>query len=206
VWNLLLPADADAFINQLDLNPQPNHEMDVYWARLWPTALTMSTLLPQFPCPAGAKVLELGCGIGLIGLAALAVGYRVTFTDYMPIAVELAMENAERNGFTSFEGFVLDWNHPRGEPFDGIVASDVLYDQRNHAAVLSVLDAMLRPAGSAWIGDPGRYHVESFIEVAWERGFDVALRNELGQFTHELTPGEFRLLEIRRCQPGISRE
>ncbi len=197
-WSILLPADADEFLNQLESALPTASEPDVYWAKLWSPALTMGALVSRATWRTGATVLELGCGIGVVGLAALAAGCDVTFSDYVPIAVELALANAKRNGYDSARGLVFDWQQPRNEQFDVILGSDILYDKNNHAPLVNVLDTMLRPEGAVWIGDPGRYHVPAFIELVWERGFDAELRDDCGQPLNAPTSGKFQLLQIRR--------
>ena len=197
-WDLLLPTDADQFLQQLDPQTPTGDEPDVYWSRLWPTAVTMSRLISRANWPAGAGILEIGCGIGLLGLAALASGWQVTFSDYVPIAVDLAVANAMRNGFTSARGMLLDWRRPFSERFAGIVASDVLYDPCRHPALIAILDCMLERGGTAWFGDPGRYHVEHFVELAWDRGYDIDVCDADGQSLQALTSGDFQLLQMRR--------
>lgn len=57
-------------------------------------------LIEAMQLPAQASVLDVGCGYGPIGLAALALvpeGH-VTMVDINERAVQLAIENAERNG------------------------------------------------------------------------------------------------------------
>ncbi len=46
---------------------------------------------------AGDRFLEVGCGTGLVGLAAARAGARVTCTDANPHAVALARHNAKQN-------------------------------------------------------------------------------------------------------------
>lgn len=197
-WNILRPADADAFLEELESQPPGTAEPEIYWARLWETALTMCEFLAHADWPPGSTVLELGCGVGAVGLAALARGWRVTFSDYVPMAVELALANATRNGFDTATGWVLNWKQPMDSQFDVILASDVLYEQQNHAPILNVLDTMLRRGGAAWIGDPGRYHVATFIELARDRGFAVELRGSQGERLGTPTSGRFQLLQLRR--------
>lgn len=45
----------------------------------------------------GVRVLEVGCGTGLVGLTAAKQGAEVTLTDANPFAVELARHNAKEN-------------------------------------------------------------------------------------------------------------
>lgn len=46
----------------------------------------------------GKRVIELGCGLGLAGIAAGLAGAHVLFTDYVPQALEFAEKNARLNG------------------------------------------------------------------------------------------------------------
>ena len=119
--------------------------------------------------PADTRVLELGCGSGLVGIAALACGLDVTFSDYVPLAVDLALENAARNGFPNAKGLVLDWravDQTTCERFPLILAADVTYDRSNIDPLLNVLDQMLAPGGEAWFGDAGRSPAEEFVRQA----------------------------------------
>src|SRR5690242_14922433 len=59
-----------------------------YWTDLWPASRMLAKAVLREPWPAGAEALEIGCGLGLPGVAALARGLRVTFSDYDPAALE----------------------------------------------------------------------------------------------------------------------
>src|SRR5687767_172820 len=73
-----------------------------YWADLWPAARMLAKAVLAEPWPAGLTVLEVGCGLGLPGIAALARGLHVIFSDYDATAVRFAADNARLNGFTGF--------------------------------------------------------------------------------------------------------
>jgi predicted nicotinamide N-methyase len=144
------------------------------------------------------RVLEIGCGIGLVGLAAAARGHLVTFSDHIPLAVSLALENARRNGFLNSRGLWLDWHQPIAEEFPVILASDVLYEAKLHSALLELIQRMLAPQGFCWIGDPVRYHARSFIEHARSRGFNVQVQeNPLEPASS--TTASFQLIVLRRA-------
>lgn len=70
------------------------------------------------PPAAGTRVLDLGCGYGVIGLAAAASGAEVTGVDVNERALLLANENAAANGLTA--SFVLPSAVDDGERFDEI--------------------------------------------------------------------------------------
>lgn len=59
-----------------------------------------AALIAGMQIPSGARVLDLGCGTGLVGLAALRRGAHVTLTDVSARAVLSAQETLAANGFS----------------------------------------------------------------------------------------------------------
>jgi ETFB lysine methyltransferase len=176
-FRLLTPTDPDALLEHLespDTTMQP-HLADPYWAKLWPAAPLLAEAIVRRQPRRGTRVLELGCGSGLVGIAALACGLDVTFSDYVPLAVGLALENARRNGFATARGQVIDWQRPEGEEkFEWIVAADVTYDRTNIEGLLNVVGQRLAKGGEAWFGDAGRGPAAEFIHCANECGWQVS--------------------------------
>jgi predicted nicotinamide N-methyase len=199
-FTLLLPAEPDAFLEQLEdfeTSDQP-HFADPYWAKLWPAAINLAAAIIRRPFPPGTRILELGCGSGLVGLAALASGMDVTFSDYVPKAIELALENAARNGYSGGRGLVLDWRDPPNEQWQVILAADVTYDRTHIELLLNVLDRMLATGGVAWFGDSGRGPAEEFIHRARSRGWNVRLTGLDDQPLTASVLGQFQLIELQR--------
>ncbi|MFN0125322.1 MAG: 50S ribosomal protein L11 methyltransferase [Verrucomicrobiales bacterium] len=90
-----------------------------------PTTATCLRLLCDLPLN-GRRVLDLGCGTGILGLAAKKLGARrVLAVDFDPAAVAAARRNARRNGIrgvTIEQHDILAWN-PDEDPFDIILAN-----------------------------------------------------------------------------------
>jgi predicted nicotinamide N-methyase len=203
-FDLLLPADPYEFLNQLDESTDPDLA-DPFWAAIWSAAPALAERVVGKCWPPGMSALELGCGVGLPGLGALAAGMSVTFSDYIPLAVRLALENAHRNGFSAATGFQLDWHKPPAvKPFPLVLASDVLYEQQLHADLLTTLDRVLAPDGECWIGDPLRSAATDFARLARQRGYHVTIdrddtgRDDTGRALADNQLG-FQLLILRRC-------
>jgi ribosomal protein L11 methyltransferase len=69
---------------------------------------TLASLELLASLPPGGPVLDLGCGSGVLAIAAIRLGFApVHACDVDPIAVEVTRENAQRNG-VALEPFVAD--------------------------------------------------------------------------------------------------
>lgn len=144
-----------------------------YWARLWPSARMLAKVLLSDEHPP-TEVLDVGCGLGLAGIAALARGHRVTFADIDHTALRFAAQNAYRNGFSHFRTLPLDLRAPPvGLRFPFIIASDLLYEERLVEPLVDFLDATLTSSGFALITDPDRQPSRLFRWKLAEAGFDV---------------------------------
>lgn len=176
-FQLTLPAAPDAFLDDAAVIAAHNRDGYMpYWGYLWPTSLEMAAAVLNEDWQPGLRVLEIGAGIGLAGLAGLAAGLDVTFSDYDPQAVCLALHNARQNGWPRAQGLLLDWRAPTHQQFPIIFACDVIYEQQNHALILNVLDAMLTDGGVCWLADPARHQSDAFIALAQRRGYACRLR------------------------------
>jgi predicted nicotinamide N-methyase len=145
-----------------------------YWAYVWPGALLLAERLSSHCWPRDWRAIEIGCGLGLAGLAALATGLHVTFSDYSPAALALARYNASLNGFSRFEVRVMDWQAPARETFELVLGADVLYESRCLTDVLRVLDATLSPGAQALLSDANRAVADPFESLAVSHGYEVA--------------------------------
>src|SRR5206468_1351793 len=106
---------------------------------------------------AGKRVLDLGCGPGLLGIVAARKGARVTFVDLMPEGIALARKNAARCGVeATFLRADLRDDQALAARFERIVASDVLYERTLATAMLDVVSRHLEPDGVAILSDPMR--------------------------------------------------
>ena len=83
--------------------------------------------------PAGLEGLEIGCGLGLAGLAALVAGVeRVTFSDYDTASFDFVARNLELNQIdparARFE--MIDWRDLPDARFPLVLGADVMYERR----------------------------------------------------------------------------
>ena len=109
------------------------------------------------PWTPGSEALEIGCGLGLPGTVALSRGLRVTFSDYDATALRFAAENARLNGFDDFRVLQMDWRNPPDDlrvPI--LLASDLVYEQRNVEPLVSLIKQVLAPDGFCLLSDQDR--------------------------------------------------
>jgi predicted nicotinamide N-methyase len=168
---VLRPRDAEAL---LDEHAFEHEEYLPYWAELWPSGVALARRV-AVRALRGARVLELGCGLGLPSLAAALAGGRVLATDWSPQAIDLLEDNAARNEAT-LETALVDWAGPEAivarAPWDLVLAADVLYERRNVPLLLDLLPRLLDARGELWLADPGRAPADELLEglsEGWKR-------------------------------------
>jgi len=153
-----------------------------YWATLWPVARYLAEVILEEPwARPGMSAIELGCGLGLPGVAALKAGLAVTFSDYDATALKFSAESARLNGLTAAGLVALDWRCPLATRFDVILGSDLIYEARNLAPVIALFEAMLAPGGLVLLADQNRANAESFKEALTRAGFVYKLRAFAGE-------------------------
>jgi predicted nicotinamide N-methyase len=128
-----------------------------YWADLWPAARMLAKAILRERWTPGQRALEVGCGLGLPGIAALAMGLHVTFSDYDATALRFAADNARANGFEHWDTLQMDWRYPpENVHFAIILASDLIYEMRNIAPLVALIQKMLEPDGVCLLTDQDR--------------------------------------------------
>lgn len=146
-----------------------------FWAVPWHAAVGLCEFLcEQREQIRDKRVLELGAGLGLCGLVARWLGAEVTLNDYQPDALEFALWNAQQNGITGVATLLADWRQfPDVEPFEVVIAADVLYERRLHDALRRVLTRCVRGHGRVWLADPWRDPAWEFIVEMERAGWRV---------------------------------
>ena len=175
---ITLPAQPDAFLDDpAVLAANRRDDYMPYWSYLWPTSLETAVAVLKHNWRPGTMALEIGAGIALTGQAALAHGLKVSFSDYDPQAINLALFNARQNGTeANAEGLLIDWREPIDRQFPVIFGCDVIYEKQNHRPILGLLAKMLAPDGEAWISDPGRHQADAFLDLLANSPFQTRHR------------------------------
>lgn len=181
------PRDPDDLISEADF---AEDDRLPYWADLWPAAIVLAGFLEQRALQAGVSemvsadatgvrgggsaplALELGCGLGLVTIAAMRAGYDVLATDYYEDSTLLTARNALRVVGREPALRMVDWRDFPDDlgTFDVVLAADVLYEKLYAPLVAEAIKRTLAPGGHALVSDQGRVALGLFLEEAIARG------------------------------------
>ena len=152
-----------------------------YWQRVWPAGLGLAAYVIERFGPGGLRgrrVLDLGCGVGLIGIVCARLGADVTFLDREAGALAAVRRNCRRNGIGPAQTIGGDWNHGGNrlppDRYDLVVGGDVVYDDVEWPAIGTGLLRTLRADGSALLADPGWVDDDKLRAAFRRTGFAVS--------------------------------
>jgi predicted nicotinamide N-methyase len=154
---LVRPLSADAL---LDDAVAGSHADAPYWAEVWPAAGFLAEVVAGLPELDGARLVELGCGLGLPSLVAACAGADVVACDAAEEALALVRTSARLTG-TRVRTIAVDLiDAPEAllaeAPFDVVIAADVLYEPPLAEALARLVPRLLAPQGRALIAYPFR--------------------------------------------------
>jgi predicted nicotinamide N-methyase len=146
----------------------------------------------------GARLIELGCGSGLVTVAAAIAGYDVLATDYYDDALLFTQANVERNLDRTVKTREVDWRQMPADlgVFPRVIAADVLYEPTYGDLVANAVAKTLAPDGRATVADPGRLSRDNFVAAAKELGLTVDLSKKV-KFEEGEVRQEITLIEVR---------
>jgi predicted nicotinamide N-methyase len=170
-WQITSIESQDDLLK--DVSTDHDVEYFAYGLLLWPSAIGLARYLCEnHQLVRGKRVLEIGCGVGLAGLAACALGGQVIQTDYHAESLTLAAQNADRNRITGIERIRADWREfPDIGPFDIVLGSDVLYERSMHETLRNMLPRLISPAGKVLLSDPMRPQSLDFVQSVESKGW-----------------------------------
>jgi tRNA1(Val) A37 N6-methylase TrmN6 len=145
-FSFFVPMRLDSFIDRHDVF----HGFPL-WAKIWEASLLLAEHMASLKPDPDRHILEIGAGIGLVGIVASSFGHRVTLTEGDPDALNFARANALQNLSPDIRPITikkLDWNHPDLEAtFDTIAASEVAYIERDYEPLFKLFKHCLKQGG-----------------------------------------------------------
>jgi predicted nicotinamide N-methyase len=142
-FRFFVPATLDPFIDSQDL-----FRGFPLWAKIWEPSLVLADYLAGMPPDPEKLLLEIGAGLGMVGIVAAAFGHRVTLSDLDVHCLDFTRANGMLNHFSDLEVIKLDWSAPElDRSFDYIVGSEVVYDEKHFSPLKDFFKAYLKPGG-----------------------------------------------------------
>jgi predicted nicotinamide N-methyase len=175
-FRILKVRDTNALLDAITADDFSADERLPYWADIWTSSLALASFCLHETDLQGKHVLELGCGLGLAGIAAAKAGAIVTLSDYERDALDFARYNAFLNlsdeMFSRSTFLHFDWRHlPALRKFDMIIGADIVYERRNFFPLIDALTALLSQDGFAVFTEPGRSIGECFFQMLREESY-----------------------------------
>ena len=172
---LLRPADPDELLDALLEQDDPSEDDLPFWAEQWPSGVALGRELLTRDL-GGVDAVELGCGLGLVSVAAAMAGARVLATDWSTQALAFTAANAAGNAVQVTTARVA-WADPGAllerAPWPLVLAADVLYELRNVDLLLGLLWRLAAAGSEVLLADPGRPPWAVFEAGLAERGWLV---------------------------------
>ena len=110
---------------------------------------------------AGSRVLDVGCGGGLLAEALTRRGAKVTAIDLAPSMIQTAQLHAIQSG-VDIDYRVADVATLQDAPFDAVCCMEMLEHVAGPAAFLQLLAQRVRPGGSVFVSTLNR-NLKSFL-------------------------------------------
>lgn len=146
-----------------------------FWAEIWPAAIGLAIFIFQNrESFTGKRILELGAGAGLAGIAAKLAGADVTQSDFIGAALSFIRVNCLRNQVPVGNLLLADWrDFPEvAAKYDLVIGSDILYEKTLHSDLVKVFHQVLKSGGSVYLSDPGRGFGRQFVSDLTVLGWD----------------------------------
>ena len=135
-----------------------------FWAKVWEASAVLAYYMGKQPVIQGQKILEIGAGIGIVGIYAALCGHDVAITDINEDALLFARATALLNGATNAKVCKLDWTDlTHIERYDMIIGSEVIYDRRSYPLLVDFLNRTLKPGGMVFLAKHQELNTPAFF-------------------------------------------
>jgi predicted nicotinamide N-methyase len=186
-FRFLVPHSLEPFID-----PQDVFNAFPLWSKIWEASLVLANRLSAIPPAKGRQWLELGAGLGVVGVVAAAFHHEITITEYDAHALDFIRANALLNDAAPSAIRRLDWMQPDLDMrFDRIVGSELIYNETHFEALRSLFLSLLKPGGEILLAGEVRETTTAFLDLM-QKDFQIAiarstLRSDSGTVTILLT-------------------
>jgi SAM-dependent methyltransferase len=139
-----------------------------------------SWIFDHFNLPQQSRLLELGCGPGLLwsrNLTHIPIGWDITLTDFSPGMLDEARQrlHASSHPFTYAVVDAQTIPYP-DKHFDAVIANHMLYHVPDRPRALAEIRRVLKAEGRFYASTIGVNHLRELEEIFPGRGLDVGQR------------------------------
>lgn len=153
-----------------------------YWTEVWPASILLARWCAENKAMVqGQRVLDLGCGLGLIAMVAASLGGRVVGMDYEHPALVNARRIAGLNASNLVNAgplnwVVMDWrkNAFLSNAFPLVLCGDIMYESRFGPPLARFLSQTIARDGRAVLAEPSRDVFAAFRSAADSEGLAVS--------------------------------
>jgi len=162
-FSFFVPKSLDRFID-----PENIFNKFPLWAKIWEPCLILADYLASIPVNPEKSFLEIGSGLGLVGIVASSFGHKVTMTEYNLDALNFAKASAHINDCSNLEIMELDWNKPELKgTFDRIIGCEVIYKEESFYPILRLFQTCLKEDGEILLSERvRRSSIEFFRQMS----------------------------------------
>ena len=148
-----------------------------FWVKIWESSVVLADFMARMAADPCQRILELGAGLGVAGIAAAGFGHRVTITDYDDGILDFSRVSAAVNGCEGVLQQRLDWLEPEElGVFDMIIGSEILFNSRFFIPLLNVLARYLAPHGVVYLAhDRRRKSLGGFLKLCAD-SYDISMQ------------------------------
>lgn len=143
-----------------------------FWFKIWEGSLILADHLATL----GEKkrILELGCGLGVVSLFARAFGHEVFATDIEELPLIILQKSAELNKLSLNIQRLDILNPDLKDSFDIVAASEILYKKSFYDPLLKFFQNYLKPTGEVLLAHseerkriliPFLFKAQNFFEI-----------------------------------------
>ena len=147
---LLKPSKIEEILDSRD--PHTDAASFPFWAKLWEASVVLAHLLASGPGSRGRRLLELGAGLGLAGIAASVAGYDAVLSDNEQVILDFQRVSAAASGSQGAEHILLDWFKPQDiGSFDVIGGAEILSGEEFLDPLLDICKNCLADGGTVYL-------------------------------------------------------
>jgi predicted nicotinamide N-methyase len=170
------------------------------WAKLWDASLVLAQFMSSQPTAPSRRILEIGSGLGIVGISAASFGHRITLSDYDLHALAFSRANAMLNHLPDLPVVRLDWNQPdlTGR-FDWIIGSEVVYKDEHFPFLRNLFEKVLKPEGEVILVSEIRQIALKFYETL-QNDYHIRVQKKVLRSDSQETPILFSRMRQKNSQ------